>query len=231
MIAAVAHEAAAGRLLLVATTDVGTGQPVVWDLGAIAINGAAEARTLFRDVLVASASVPGMFPPVILRIQHSGAADTEAHVDGGVTVPFLIPTGFEKPGTAVYVIIEGRLGDAPRSTPLRLSTIVSRSVSAGLTRMMRTTLALTAAMSQAQGARLRYSAIPVRYPSWEAFDFRADAMRALFHFADQCAASGRLWVSPGVAPGNTPIEARSETKDSASCPTSDAFVAQVAAQQ
>src|SRR6202030_4386511 len=57
MIHAVAREADKGRLLLVATTDVATGEPVLWDLGAIARNGGASARTLFRDVLVASASV------------------------------------------------------------------------------------------------------------------------------------------------------------------------------
>jgi hypothetical protein len=150
------------------------------------MNGEAEARTLFRDLLVASASVPGMFPPVIVRIQQSGAPYEEAHVDGGVTVPFLIPDGFlpslggaspGTPATAVYVIIEGRLGDAPRWTPRRVSTIVSRSVSAGLNRMTRTTLELTASMTRVQGARLQYSAIPVRYPSWEAFDFHADALR------------------------------------------------------
>jgi hypothetical protein len=239
MIAAVAQQAAAGRLLLIVTTDVDTGQPVVWDLGAIAMNGEAEARTLFRDLLVASASVPGMFPPVIVRIQQSGAPYEEAHVDGGVTVPFLIPDGFlpslggaspGTPATAVYVIIEGRLGDAPRWTPRRVSTIVSRSVSAGLNRMTRTTLELTASMTRVQGARLQYSAIPVRYPSWEAFDFHADAMRSLFHYGYQCAATGRLWISAGAAPGNTPIQASSEAKDSLSCPTSDAFVVQVAAQ-
>jgi len=62
LIQAVAHEAASGRLLLVATTNVDTGETVVWDLGAIAMNGGSSAKALFRDVLVASARVPGMFP-------------------------------------------------------------------------------------------------------------------------------------------------------------------------
>src|SRR5882672_6553037 len=53
-LSAVAREADSGRLLLVATTDVATGEPVVWDLGSIAKNGGSNARTLFRDVLVAS---------------------------------------------------------------------------------------------------------------------------------------------------------------------------------
>src|SRR5271154_5042695 len=58
LIQAVAGEASSGRLLLVATTDVSTGERVIWDLGSIAMYGGADARMLFRDVLVAAASVP-----------------------------------------------------------------------------------------------------------------------------------------------------------------------------
>ncbi len=112
MIRAVAREADTGRLLLVATTDVATGEPVVWDLGSIARNGGPSARTLFRDVLVASASVPGVFPPVIIRVQEDGAPHDEAHVDGAATMPFFVPPAFvQTPNetldhahrTAVYV--------------------------------------------------------------------------------------------------------------------------------
>jgi outer membrane scaffolding protein for murein synthesis (MipA/OmpV family) len=88
LIQAVAREAAAGRLLLIVTTDVETGEPVVWDLGSIAMNGGANARTLFRDVLVASASVPGKLPPVIIRVHEQNTMTEEAHVDGIVSVPF-----------------------------------------------------------------------------------------------------------------------------------------------
>jgi hypothetical protein len=38
MIAAIAAQAAKGRLLLVATTDLTTGEPVIWDLGSIALH-------------------------------------------------------------------------------------------------------------------------------------------------------------------------------------------------
>ena len=78
LIQAVAREAATGRLLLVSTTEVDTGETVVWDLGAIALNGGDGARTMFRDVLVASASVPGMFPPVIIHVEGEVAAYDEA---------------------------------------------------------------------------------------------------------------------------------------------------------
>src|ERR1700675_1940849 len=120
LIQAVAHEASTGRLLLVATTDVSTGEPVIWDLGSIAMNGGAGARALFRDVLVASASVPGLFPPVVIRVQEQQALFEEVHVDGSTTLPFFVPLAFVEPprdaidpphGAAVYIIIDGRLSE------------------------------------------------------------------------------------------------------------------------
>jgi predicted acylesterase/phospholipase RssA len=129
LIQAVAREALTGRLLLVATTDVSTGEPVIWDLGSIAMNGGDGARALFRDVLVASASVPGLFPPVIIRVQEQQALYEEVHVGGTIAVPFFVPPAFVAPTTAVYVI-------------------VSRSVSA---------CELTATDAQLQGAQAGYS--------------------------------------------------------------------------
>jgi predicted acylesterase/phospholipase RssA len=90
MIQAVAAEAAKGRLLLVATTDLATGEPVIWDLGSVAMHGGRDAQQLFRTILLASASVPGMFPPVTVRYRAGGQVHEETHVDGAVTMPFFI---------------------------------------------------------------------------------------------------------------------------------------------
>src|SRR5262249_52416393 len=85
MISTVAAEAAAGRLLLVGTTDLASGERVIWDLGSIALYGGPEARELFCKVLLASASVPGMFPPVVIRYRMNGGTRVETHVDGAVS--------------------------------------------------------------------------------------------------------------------------------------------------
>jgi predicted acylesterase/phospholipase RssA len=204
LIQAVAHEASNGRLLLVATTDVNTGEPVVWDLGSIAMNGGPEARTLFRDVLVASASVPGLFPPVVIRVQEEQALFEEVHVDGSTTLPFFVPLAFIEPtrdasdpshGAAVYVIVDGRLREQPVAIPLRTRSILSRSVSAGLNHMLRTTLELAASDAELEGARFQYAAIPVAYPQLDPFDFSTPTMRSLFHYGYECAQAGRLWSS------------------------------------
>jgi predicted acylesterase/phospholipase RssA len=228
VIQAVAREAAAGRLLLIVTTDVETGEAVVWDLGSIAMNGGQDARTLFRDILVASASVPGMFPPVVIRVKEQQTVFEEAHVDGTVSMPFFVPSGFNDGpgGPKVYVIVDGRLSEPAAAVPLRAGLIVSRSVATGVNHMTRTMLELTASNASQQGSRLQYSAIPARYPTAATFDFRAGTMRSLFSYGYECARAGRLWISSqgvdrqadpelGSAPQRIP------------CPVDDQFLADV----
>jgi predicted acylesterase/phospholipase RssA len=203
MIRAIAREAAEGRLLLVATTDVASGESVVWDLGSIAINGGSSARALFRDVLVASASVPGMFPPVIIRVAINGVNYDQAHVDGAATVPFFVPPALLQttPGiagtgrAAVFVIVDGSLSETARTTRLTARAILSRSIRVGLDHLLLTTLELTAATAQLEGAELQYSSLPAGYPLPDAFDFSASIRRPLFHYAYQCAETGRFWTA------------------------------------
>jgi predicted acylesterase/phospholipase RssA len=233
MIEAVAREAEKGRLLLVTTTDVATGEPVVWDLGSIASNGGPNARALFRDILVASASVPGMFPPVIIRVQEDGEPHDEAHIDGAMTIPFLVPPAFvQTPSetldgthrTAVYVIIDGPLGEASRSTRLTARAILSRSIHAGLDRLLLTTLELTAATARLQGATLQYSAVPSAYPPLDPFDFRAGTLRPLLRYADECAQGGRLWTTfGGTHDDSGTVRSMAETQK-IPCPADDPFI-------
>src|SRR4029077_20490228 len=152
MISAIATEAAKGRLLLVATTDFDSGEPVIWDLGSIALHGEKDAKPLIQTLLLASASVPGMLPPVTVKFPIQGKMRSETHVDGGVTLPFFIaPTPEDLPQVAaagaqptiVRVIIDGPLRNVPRRTHANAFSIFSRSLSAGLSHMTRTRLEST----------------------------------------------------------------------------------------
>ncbi len=237
MIQAVAHEVDRGRLLLVATTDVATAEPVVWDLGSIARNGGPYARTLFRDVLVACASVPGMFPPVIIPVREGGASHDEAHVDGAATLPFFVPAVFAQTPpdafggtqrTAVYVIINGPLDEAARATRLTAPAILSRGIHAGLRHMLLTTLELTAATAQLHGVMLQYSAVPVAYPSVDAFHFRAATMRPLFRYAYECAQEGRLWATFGHTGDDSGAVPRLAETQKIPCPADDPLIGYIA---
>jgi hypothetical protein len=231
MIAAVAAEAAKGRLLLVATTDFTTGEPVVWDLGSVALYGGSDAKRLFRSILLASASVPGMFPPVHISVHAEDGVREETHVDGGVTVPFFIAPGPEdvpaaqdgRQATLIRVVIDGRLRDFPHAANANALSIFSRSVSAGLSRMTRTALEGTVDASRRRGIALEYAAIPTSYPLHGAFNFNPDEQRALFRYASSCAEAGRLWIraSQGAAPPTPPQAAAS---GGALCPADDRFI-------
>ncbi|MBA4188492.1 MAG: hypothetical protein C0467_10850 [Planctomycetaceae bacterium] len=85
----VCEEHAKGRRLYVATTNLTTRRLVVWDMGVVA--GLPNGATLFRDVLLASCSVPGMFPPVKFVVDVGGQTIEELHADGGIASQLFVP--------------------------------------------------------------------------------------------------------------------------------------------
>jgi len=89
----VAHEYKVnGRWLLVGTTNLDAGVPVIWNMGKIASIDSPEALVLFKKIMLASASIPGAFSPVMFDFEIAGNTFQEMHVDGGtVTQVFLYP--------------------------------------------------------------------------------------------------------------------------------------------
>jgi predicted acylesterase/phospholipase RssA len=102
-----------GRRLYVGTTNLDTRRFVVWDLGALACLPIEKAAPLIRDILLASASVPGVFPPVAVEVEVDGKKFKELHCDGGATSPIFVPS-------AVFAVAEKQrasiTGQAPEST-------------------------------------------------------------------------------------------------------------------
>jgi Patatin-like phospholipase len=95
MVQRIAEEYAKGRLLLILTTNLDQGRSVIWDIGAIATSNQPGARQLIVDVLLASAAIPGLFPPVMINVSVDGKQYQEMHVDGGATAQsFLYPPSF-----------------------------------------------------------------------------------------------------------------------------------------
>lgn len=81
---AIGEEHNKGRRLLIGTTNIDLGRPVIWDIGAVANSGLPNRVELFQKILLASAAIPGMFPPVKFETVANGKKVTELHVDGGV---------------------------------------------------------------------------------------------------------------------------------------------------
>ena len=111
-------------------------------MGEIASRGTPEDLALFRKVLLASASIPGFFPPVPIDVEVDGKPVEELHVDGGVTAslffrPPQVPRDEfrrlgERPldGSNVYIIVAGKLYADPGCVERRLIPIAADSISA-----------------------------------------------------------------------------------------------------
>lgn len=84
MLKDIAAEHAKGRRLYIGTTALDAQRPVIWNMGAIAASGQPQALDLFRRVMIASAAVPVVFPPVYVKVEAGGKHYDEMHVDGGV---------------------------------------------------------------------------------------------------------------------------------------------------
>jgi len=204
LVQAVAREASRGRLLEVATTDLDKEETVVWDMGAIAAQGGEPARQLFRDVLLASASVPGAFRPVLVHVEDASGTYDEMHVDGATTVPFVgapesaFFSSLELAGLRrgkISVLVNGQLASAPRTTQFRTVSVLAKSFAAALRHMTRKELATTAGFAQLHGMDLQFTAVPVDYPEVSSLDFRPATMRSLFNYGAACAQQGRLWTT------------------------------------
>jgi predicted acylesterase/phospholipase RssA len=97
-----------GRRLYIGTTNLDTRRLVVWDMGAIASLPNPQGCRLFRDVILASCSVPGMLPPVMFNVEIDGQQYTEMHVDGGVSSQIFVPS----------LVFRAAAKDLPLNTPV-----------------------------------------------------------------------------------------------------------------
>lgn len=204
MIDAIGRDAASGRKLIVATTDLDSQETVLWNMTAIASRGGTPAHDLFREVLTASASVPGVFPPVLIRVRKGNAVYDEMHVDGSVTTPLFIlpliaPTvtdqGLQLQGGTIYVIVNGRLSMTPVETPVNTLKELAESFSAQMTYKTRDAVVLARGLAYRSHMQFRISSIPVGYPAGSFLDFHQAHIHQLFSYGEFCAARGLLWTT------------------------------------
>lgn len=208
LIDAVAKEAATGRILLVATTNLDREETVVWNMGEIAQESGDRARELFRDVLVASASVPGVFPPVMIDVEKDGRKFQEMHVDGGASTPFFIapdiamilgyaPANLR--GAHIYVVVNGQAASAPRTTLNNAVDVASRSFTTVMNHMTRTALVQTEVFAKRSDMTFQFTMIPpdVAFPGPLAFD--QASMKDTFDYGVRCASIGQTWINAELA--------------------------------
>jgi hypothetical protein len=188
LLADIAAQYRAGRRLFVVTTDLDTERSVVWNMGAIAAHGGAQAASLFRTVLLASSAIPGAFPPVLINVESNGKQFAEMHVDGGVGGQFFVgppalmaaTSDYRLPASALYVIVDSGLQPGFDVVERSTESILAQSV--GMAVKVDTRLMLDRAylVAKRSGIGFNVASIPSSFhaPSRGAFD--PDYMKALF---------------------------------------------------
>jgi hypothetical protein len=215
LLADIAAEHSRGRRLFVITTDLDAERSMVWNMGAIAAhaadkNGGDAALNLFRSVLLASGSVPGAFPPVLIDVEGNGKRFAEMHVDGGVGGQFFVApaalmestSGYRLPATALYIVVNSALRRefqvVDRSTPNILAQTVGAAIKADLRVLL--DRAFVAAKNSGVGFNVAFIPLSFDAPSRGAFD--PAYMRALYEAGyEQGKGTGAFGAAPPPYPG------------------------------
>jgi predicted acylesterase/phospholipase RssA len=211
MIREIGAEYRRGRFLLVGTTNLDLGRQVVWNIGAIAAANRPEADRAIRRILLASAAIPAIFPPVLFDVEIDGEKRQELHVDGGASAQlFLYPAGLTvnqvpadiaRRRRTAWIIRNGRTRPAPMETPRSFRDIATRSIATmiganGVGDIYR-------AYQQTQRDRVDFNLayITSGFDRTTDVPFDRDYMNALFEFGRRRMREGRVWVKkpPGFA--------------------------------
>lgn len=202
----IAAEYAKGRELLVGTANLDSLEPVIWNMTAIAASKDPNSIALFRSILLASASIPGAFPPVMIDAEVNGTRYQEMHVDGGTMAQvFLYPpsinvrdTGPQRQRT-LYIIRNARLDVDWASTERRTMSIAARAIGS-LTRTQGIgDLYRIYATTNRDGIDFNLTYIPPTFNTPHMEEFDTNYMQQLYAVGKQLAQAGYQWqkVPPG----------------------------------
>ena len=198
----IAAEYAKGRVLLVGTANLDSLEPVIWNMTAIAASKDPRSIELFRKILLASASIPGAFPPVMIDVGVNGARYQEMHVDGGTMAQvFLFPPSVRvrdlpahsQRKRVAYVIRNARL-DADwasverRTLPIAARAIGSLTTTQGIGDLYRIYLT-----SLKDGIDFNLAYIPPTFNVPRKEEFDTNYMRQLYATGRQMAQAGYQW--------------------------------------
>jgi predicted acylesterase/phospholipase RssA len=214
LLARIAAEYEKGRLLLIQSTDLDAGRPVIWNIGAIAASGRPEAIDLVRHILLASASIPAAFPPVMFDVEANGRPYQEMHVDGGaVSQAFLVPPSLnpnavrEKQGyhrnIVAFVIRNSRLVTEWTDVDKLTLSIAEKAVSTMINYNGVGDLYRIYLETQRAQAAFNLAYISEDFHAPHPYEFDPVYMRALYDYAFAKAAKGYPWrhAPPGFDGG------------------------------
>ena len=216
ILAEVAKAHSCGRRFYVGTTNLGTKRLVIWDMGAIASSGRPDALELYRKVLLASAAVPSLLPPVEFDVTINGQRFKELHADGGATTGVFLRASMlhvnqdhlkagHNPllGSNAYVIVAGKLYADPSCPDRRTFKIGESSLQALLYSQTRSELFRIYTLCLLGGMKFHLTSVPEEMPlGKESMTFNPAEMQKLYRAGYVAATGGMLWrdTPPGAEP-------------------------------
>jgi predicted acylesterase/phospholipase RssA len=196
---AIAAEHRKGRILLVATTNLDLRRGVIWNVTEIAASGNPGALELVQKILIASAAIPGTFPPVMIDVEANGKTYQEMHVDGGtVAQVFVYPAAVrlhelvERQRT-LYIIRNARLDPDWAQVDRRILPIAFRSISCLIQNQGEGDLYRIYAVAQRDHVDYNLAFIPPTFDVPHTAEFDTAYMKALFEVGYRMAGKGYDW--------------------------------------
>ncbi|MFT3989327.1 patatin-like phospholipase family protein [Aestuariivirga sp.] len=205
LVEAIAREYARGRRLLIGTTNLDAERPVVWDIGAIAASGQPGRKELIQDVLVASASIPGVFPPVRIKVVADGKTYDELQVDGGTSnQAFLFPSNLAlraidkshnaQRERALYIIRNGKVAPEYSQVKPRAVAIAGKAIASLIRTQGIGDLYRMYANAQRDGIAFNALWVPASFEATEPEPFDPAYMKQLFDLGYRIGKTSTGWA-------------------------------------
>ena len=207
---AVAREYARGRRLFVGTVNLDAQAFTIWDMGFIASSGRPDKLQRYRDVILASASVPVLFPPVYIPVEVGGESYQQMHVDGGAREMVFFPELIEdldkaivefglKPSNVhgeIYVLYNGRVA-AERTykpVPARALSIMEVFVRSLIRKNATGSLYRIWVRGLIHKMDFNLTDIPPEYENLHReMEFNSQEMKRLFDYGYKRSINGQAW--------------------------------------
>jgi predicted acylesterase/phospholipase RssA len=211
MLKAIGEEYDKGRVLMVGTTNLDARRPVMWNIGELAKVGTPEAVALFQDILLASAAIPGAFPPTMVDVEVDGHPYQEMHVDGGASAQvFIYPPVLQLAELSrqenvtrerrAWIIRNARLDPDWADVERRTMSIASRAITSLIQTQGVGDLYRIYSTAQRDGVDFNLAYIPESFDMELAEPFDSGYMNALYKVGYDLARAGYVWhkAPPGL---------------------------------
>lgn len=206
----VAAEHQKGRRLYIGSTNLDTGQLVVWDMGAIASSRRKDKVQRYRDIIYASSAVPVIFPPQFFNVPVEGKDYSQMHVDGGVYSNIFMIGLFtdwveelhvklnqdKKIETNLYMIANRKYRERHfyDPVPLKVSTILNSFITVEMDLLFDRSVSRIYQSTQEKGINFHMATIPQNSDHIKSMlEFVPDEMREVYDLSYENAVNGYNW--------------------------------------